>query len=90
MCMMRRLSQKKTDLFSHFAIRIHNGSALLVTWQTRVLTHFYTQRKSNYQVIIKPPLATARAASYNVSNLELLTTYRKSYMGFSKNPLLDP
>jgi len=31
--------------------------------------------------------------SQNLSSLELwslLTTYRKSYMGFSKNPLLDP
>ena len=69
--------------------------------------------------VIKPPLATARAASRDgrvhlfvclspncknaifaktrfsqkLSNLELwclLTTYRKSYIGFSKNPLLDP
>ena len=31
--------------------------------------------------------------SQKLSNLELwclLTTYRQSYMGFSKNPLLDP
>ena len=71
-------------------------------------------------VIVKPPLATAKAASCNgpvhlfvslsvrlsvcrqntitrfsqkLSNLELwclLTTYTKSYVGFSKNPLLDP
>jgi len=63
--------------------------------------------------VIKPPLATARAASYDgrvhlfvclspkcetrfsqkLRNSELrcpLTTYRKSHMGFSKNPLLDP
>ena len=66
---------------------------------------------------VKPPLATARAASCNghvhlffclficlspiyknaifskIKKLEpwsLLTTYKKSYMGFSKNPLLDP
>jgi len=67
------------------------------------------------QSFIKPPLATARAASCidavhlfvclsvaklqkrdflkKLSNLELwslLTTYRKSYTGFSKNPLLNP
>jgi len=70
-------------------------------------------------LVIKPPLATARAAQcfgavhlfvclfvclsvakmhkrnffQKLSNLELwslLTTYRKSYMGFFKNPLLNP
>jgi len=42
-------------------------------------------------------LSVAKMQKYaifsKVSNLELwclLTTYRKSYMGFSKNPLLDP
>jgi len=72
-------------------------------------------RQTTRTMIVKPPLATARAASCNgavhlfvclsvakmqkrdflkkLNNLELrclLTTYRKSYMGFSKNPLLDP
>ena len=37
--------------------------------------------------------AAKRRFSQKLSNLELwslLTTYRNSYMGFSKNPLLDP
>ena len=82
------------------------------------------QSRHELFIIIKPPLATEKAASFigpvhlfvclfvclsvclsacrqiakrdflkKLSNLELwclLTTYRKSYIGFSKKPLLDP
>jgi len=43
-------------------------------------------------VCLSVPKMHKRLFSQKVSNLELLsllTTYRKSYMGFSKNPLLD-
>jgi len=44
-------------------------------------------------VCLSPKCKQTRFSKKKLSNLELwslLTTYRKSYMGFPKNPLLDP